>query len=404
MVDARSRPSRVVIAGGGVAGLEALIALRDLAGDRVSITLVAPEQAYTYSPTAVAQVFAMGHVRRYELAEIADTFGAELVCDSVSEVDPSTWRVRCISGDELDYDHLVLAVGARTGRAFRHGISFGEDPAEEALHCLLADLERGFVTQVAFIVPSDPAWTLPLYEIALMTARQIWSMGVDRVQFTLVTPEDRPLGVFGSAASQAVGDLLDAEGIEFIGSTYASVRHCDVRLDPTGRELTGVRVISLPTLDGPDLPGVPSDPSGFIPTDLHGRVPGLPGVYAAGDGTAFPIKQGGIATQQADAVAESIAAAVGAAVEPVPFRPVLRALLLTGGDTRFLLHGVAGGDGEGAVATHALWRPPAKIVSRYLTPYLFGYDHAERLKPTKPATSSRSSRSSPSVPGLTGSA
>ena len=388
-LETESPTSRVVIAGGGVAALEALMALRDLAGDRVSITLVAPQQAFTYSPTAVAQVFAMGHVRRYELAEIADSFGAELVRDSVSEVDPDARRIRCTSGDALDYDHLVLAVGAKARRAWPHGITFGEDPREEALHSLLTEIEGGFVEQVAFVVPSDPAWTLPLYEIALMTARHAWSMGVDRVRFTLVTPEERPLGVFGPAASQTVGALLDAHGIDFIGSTYASVGHCYVQLDPAGRQLSGARVISLPILDGPDLPGVPSDPSGFIPADPHGRVPGLPGVYAAGDGTAFPIKQGGLATQQADAVAESIAAAVGAPVAPQPFRPVLRAMLLTGGDTRYLRHSVAGGDGEGTVATHALWWPPAKIASRYLTPYLFGHDDAERLP-----------RSLPSAPAL----
>ena len=95
----------------------------------------------------------------------------------------------------------------------------------------------------------------------------------------------------------------------------------------------------------------------------------LPGVYAAGDGTNFPIKQGGLATQQADAVAEAIAAEVGAPVEPEPFRPVLRGLLLTGGDDRFLRHAVAGGGGEGEVAAHTLWWPPTKIAGRYLAAY-----------------------------------
>ena len=132
---------------------------------------------------------------------------------------------------------------------------------------------------------------------------------------------------------------------------------------------------------------MPTDPSGFIPADQHGRVPGQAGVYAAGDGTTFPIKQGGLATQQADAVAETIAAAVGAPVTPEPFRPVLRAMLLTGGDTRYLQHTVAGGAGDGDMATHELWSPPAKLAGRYLSPYLLegGRARARRVpQPTRP--------------------
>jgi sulfide:quinone oxidoreductase len=372
-----SAPARVVIAGGGVAAIETLLALRDLAGERVSTTVVAPELTFTPRAMAVARVFARGHLPPVELAELAD----EVVRDSVAEVEPDARRIRCTDGAVLDYDHLVIAVGARARRAWSHGISFGEDPAEEALHCLLDEMDRGFVSQVAFVVPVGTVWPLPLYELAIMTARQAWSMGMDRVRFTLVTPEERPLGVFGRAPSEAIAELLDGCGIEFLGSTYADVGRGCVELEPAGRQLRGARVVSTPLLEGPDLLGVPADPSGFILADAHGRVPGLADVYAAGDGAAFPIKQGGLAAQQADALAESIAAAVGAALTPEPFRPVLRAMLLTGGDTRYLHYVVAGGDGEGTIATHPLWWPPAKLVGRYLSLYLL--DRSAPRSPTR---------------------
>jgi sulfide:quinone oxidoreductase len=375
--DSSSTPAHVVVAGGGVAATETLLALRDLAGERVSSTVVAPQLSFESSAMSVARVFSRGHLRHVELAEIAD----EVVRDSVAEVHPAARRIRCESGYELGYDHLVVAVGAIARRAWRHGITLGEDPAEEALHSLLDEVERGYVRQVAFVVPSCGAvWPLPLYELAVMAARQAWSMGADHVRFSFVTPEERPLAVFGRAPSQAVAELLDGCGIEFIGSTYATVSRGSVALDPSGRRLDGVRVVSSPVLHGPDLPGVPADPSGFILADLHGRVPGLTGVYAAGDGTAFPIKQGGLATQQADAVAESIAAAVGAAVTPAPFRPLLRAMLLTGGDPRYLQHAVAGGDGEGAIATAPLWYPPAKLAGRHLSRFLLARDDAQRRR------------------------
>jgi sulfide:quinone oxidoreductase len=364
-------PARVIVAGGGVAAVETLLALRDLAGERVATTVVAPQLTFSSNAMAVARVFSRGHVRHVDLADVAD----EVVHDSVAEIDPDARRIRCAGGDELGYDHLVLAVGGRARSAWRHGITFGEDPAEEALHGLLEEVERGYVGRVAFVVPGCGAvWPLPLYELAVMAARQAWSMGIDQVRFALVTPEERPLGLFGRAPSHAIGELLEGCGIEFIGSSYATVGRGFVQLDPSGRRLDGVRVVSSPVLDGPALTGVPADASGFILADPHGRVPGLEGVYAAGDGASFPIKQGGLATQQADAVAESIAAAVGAAVTPEPYRPVLRAVLLTGGDTRYLQNAVAGGDGEGAIATAPLWYPPAKLAGRYLSQFLLARD------------------------------
>jgi sulfide:quinone oxidoreductase len=367
---------RVLIAGGGVAALETLLALRDLAGERVSTTLLAPQPTFTSNAMSVARLFARGRPQRVDLAEAAD----EVVCDSLAEVEADAGRVRCVSGEVLEYDQLVLAVGAKSRRAWSHGITLGMDSAEEELHSLLEEIERGYVGQVAFVVPGGTVWPLPLYELAIMTARQAWSMGMDRVRFTLVTPEERPLAIFGRAASEGIAELLDGCGIEFIGSAYASVGHGWVQLEAAGRRLSRTRVVSLPVLEGPDLPGVPTDPTGFIPADQHGRVPGLPRVYAAGDGTTFPIKQGGLATQQADAVAESIAAAVGACVTPEPFRPVLRAMLLTGGDTRYLQHMVAGGAGDGDMATHELWWPPAKLAGRYLSPYLLQGGHAPAVR------------------------
>jgi sulfide:quinone oxidoreductase len=374
---------RVVIAGGGVAALETLIALRDLAGDRVDITLVAPEESFTYRPMTVAVPFAAGQANHYALASIAEQFDARLVRDVVAEVRPDEQAVRTRDGERIPYDHLVLATGARATPAYERAITFGEDVHEEALHGMLRDAEEGYVDRVAFVVPNETTWALPLYELALMTARQAWSMGADRVRFVLVTPEERPLASFGAEASHAVAALLESSSIEFIGSAYTEVEHGYLIVDPGGRRIDVDRVVSLPRLEGMSIPGVPADTDGFIPVDTHGRVTGLEGVYAAGDGTAFPIKQGGLATQQADAVAETIAATAGAPVEPQPFRPVLRGRLLTGGDDRFMRSGVAGGHGEPDVATHALWWPPAKIASRYLAPFLFGRDELatiERIK------------------------
>jgi sulfide:quinone oxidoreductase len=206
-------------------------------------------------------------------------------------------------------------------------------------------------------------WTLPIYELALLTARRAAGRGAQAELF-LITPEERPLAVFGPVPSGMVSELLATAEVQFIGSTQAEVAGQTVRLHPGGRLLTDSRVVALPLVRGPQLEGVPSEPRfGFIPVDRHGRVEGLDGVYAAGDATNYPIKQGGLAAQQADAVAHHVATRHGAPVEPSPFRPVLRGMIFTGGAERFLR--------EGRAAPQALWWPPTKIAGRHLAPYLY---------------------------------
>jgi sulfide:quinone oxidoreductase len=139
-------------------------------------------------------------------------------------------------------------------------------------------------------------------------------------------------------------------------------------------------VIALAESVGPFVPGLPHDPHGFLPTDAHGRVDGCDGVYAAGDATTFPLRQGGLAAQQADAAAETIAAGLGAIARPQPFRPVLRGVLLTGGAPLYLraefgtevepIVRPIGNARSGSAGPRALWWPPAKVAGRYLAPLL----------------------------------
>jgi sulfide:quinone oxidoreductase len=129
--------------------------------------------------------------------------------------------------------------------------------------------------------------------------------------------------------------------------------------------------VSLPELYGPHVRGLPCAVNGFIPVDLHCRVRGVERVYAAGDATDFAVKHGGIAAQQADAVAESIAALAGAAVKPRPFRPTIQGMLLTGAEPQYLSAWLIGGHAfSSEFASEATWSPPTKIAAKHLVPYL----------------------------------
>jgi sulfide:quinone oxidoreductase len=371
-------PFRVLIVGGGVAGLEAALALRELAGERVVTTLLAPEAEFVYRPMRVREPFGYSEARHYPLADISRDTDIDLVRDAFKWLDPDGRRVHTEAGETLDYGALLLAPGATLKPRFQHALTLDDSQLDEQLHGLVQDVEGGYVHKVAFISPTPMPWPLPLYELALMTARRAYDMNVD-VSVTLATPEDAPLAVFGSEASQAVERLLTENGILFIPSAHCETPAAGrVSISPGSRDLMVDRVVALPQLFGPSLPGVPLHAhNGFVPIDAHCKVIGLERVYAAGDATDFAVKFGGIAAQQADTAAEAIAALAGAPIEPQPFTPVLHGALLGGPRPLYLSAHVTGGHGSTSQVSEApTSAPPAKIVARYLAPYLESRDRA----------------------------
>jgi sulfide:quinone oxidoreductase len=371
-------PFRVLIVGGGVAGLEAALAMRELAGDLVATTLLAPAAEFVYRPMKVREPFGYSEARRYPLDDISRDIGIELVRDAFKWLDPDERIVHTEAGEKLEYDALLLAPGAALRPRFMHALTLDDSQLDQQLHGLIQDVEGGYVHKLAFISPTPMPWPLPLYELALMTARRAYDMNID-MSITLATPEDAPLAVFGSKASSAVGQLLVENGILFIPSA-----HCEtpepghVSLAPGSRNLIVDRIVALPQLFGPSLPGVPLHAhNGFVPIDAHCKVTGIERVYAAGDATDFAVKFGGIASQQADTAAEAIAALAGAPIEPTPFTPVLHGALLGGPKPLYLSAHVTGGHGSSSeVSEAATSAPPAKIVAKYLAPYLESRDRA----------------------------
>ena len=170
--------------------------------------------------------------------------------------------------------------------------------------------------------------------------------------------------------SSEVAELLETAGIHlWTGAGAERVLSGRLRLHNEGW-LPVALAIALPRATGRPIAGIPHDGLGFTHVDEVGRVPGARDVYAVGDMTSHRLKQGGLATQQADAAASAIAAWAGADVEPTAYRPELRAVLLTGGTPRYL-HGAS------APADDPPWWPPHKIAARHLAPYLAAHPELE---------------------------
>ena len=371
--------AKICIVGGGVAGVEALLALADLAGDRARVTLLAPDPDFVYKPLLVEEPFGLGPPEQYALEPLAAESGAEFVMKAATGVKPDQHELELADSSALSYDYLIVCVGARYVPAYPSAITFPDPRRPLAIDEVIKQAAAGS-GRIAFVVPPSITWALPLYEVALMTQRRARDRG-ETVELTVVTPETAPLVAFGAAASSAVAELLRSRGIEVITGERAHEENGELVLTPGDQRVEADAVIALPGMEGPSIPGLPADENGFIPIDQHSRVRGTEDVYAAGDGTNFPLKQGGLATQQADAAAEDIAHRLGAAVDPRPFRPVLRGQLLTGEASLHMRADVAGGAGEGTASLDRLWWPPHKISGRYLAPKLYHGELHEQGRP-----------------------
>lgn len=378
---AQGKPE-VLIVGGGVAGIELAAALASLAPGSSRVTMIAPGQDFVYKPLAVEEPFGGSPTPRFELAPLLSELDAGLVRGSLERVDTAAREIHLAGAESLSYDVLAVCIGAKPTAAFEGAYTFWSHSTEMPVDEIINEARTSPGHTLTLVVPPGTSWPLPIYELALMFRRRAREREVSDLQIKLMTPEESPLAIFGQAPSAALAELLSAREIEVQTGAYVVdddgiAEGSAIAVRPPGSG----PVVALPILEGPAVEGLPADPHGFLPIDESCRVEGLDEVYAAGDGTSFPIKQGGLATQEADTAAEFIAAGLGADVDPTPFVPVLRGMLLTAGESLSMRHKIAGAGGEGSVSPESLWWPPEKISGRYLGPALTGSTERIDLDP-----------------------
>jgi sulfide:quinone oxidoreductase len=338
----------VVIAGGGIAGVEGLMALADLGDRRLAIELIAPRDVFVLRPQMLGEPWG-GPPLRAGLADLCAEFGATFHRGTLAAVDPVAREAVTTDGLRRPYDELLVATGAVASlpHGGAHVLGFGHLPD------VLAAPGDG---DVAVVVPAGTTWTLPAYELALLVA------GGSGRSVRVLTPERAPLEAFGEPAARAAGALLDEHGVAVeLG-----------RALPRGADASALAdtVVVLPRLDGPAHAGLPHDAQGFVVVDATLAVRGLDGVHAAGDVTSGHIKQGGLAAQQADAVAARIAARSGAHLPAMPYAPVLRGKLVCPDGTELYLRRTLDGRDPGEARRTPLWRGPGVVLSRRLTAWL----------------------------------
>lgn len=358
----RHVPLRVLVVGGGVAALETCLALDALAGDRVNVSLIAPDPYLRYRPLGIHDPLAVHSRARVPLARLAEAAGADLRHTRVRAIDPDARRAYTADGCELSYDAVVVAVGARP-----EPVPAGAEAlAESGCRILMHRLYQGSLPSLAFVEPPAPTKAFDLYDLAIHAATVLRRSDVD-AKLTLVTAQPAPFALLGGRTAAVLSSTLGAHGIRVVESAYVrAIADGAVELAPHSRRVEAAAVIAASRLGGPRLPHLPCDRDGFLAADQHGRVPGMPGVLAAGDCTSYPVRHPSLAAQQADVAAATIAAEAGCPVVIEPFTPVLRGILPS--RLRWYVEApLTGGHGDATrVSAMPLWPPPLRFHTRFL--------------------------------------
>lgn len=354
-------PAKVVIAGGGIAGVEALMALHDLGEHALDIEIVAARDVFVLRPQIIGVPWG-GSPLRMPLSQLTAAFGARFVRGTVEGVDAASRELLLSDGSARRYDQLLLATGAVASVAYPtiDNVGFGGVPGS---------LARRGGDDLAIVVPPGSAWTLPAHQLALL-ARPGGPV-------TVVTPEHVPGEVFGPAAAVEVAALLARHDVTVRTACTVPIGSEEVR------EL-GDRVVALPLLRGPGIAGLPTTTAGFVPVGEGQRVRGMEDVLVAGDAGDHHIKQGGLAAHQAEVAATTIVRALGGDPPPMSEGPVLRGKLVAGEDTLYLRRALDDDADAGTASARALWQPEAAMCAWRLTRWLVqhGNDlHADALGP-----------------------
>lgn len=352
---------RILIVGSGPGALEAALALGASESITAEIDLISPQTEFVYRPNLVLEPFGGQPPARYSVGELLEGSGARQWQGTIESVDPAAGLARSPEGDEFNFDALILATGAVPRAALpQPAITVGTNGSLDQLGDLVADIDAGRLSTLGFLRQPGATWSLPTYELALLAAARAGRQVARQLDVGVITHEPSPLIDFGQDNSDRVAALCAEAGV---------VLHCQSELLSyegrtavlaDGQQLEIDRLVVMPQLEAVVPDGVPTSENGFVAVDQSQLVAGTENIYAIGDVTDFPFKQGGLAGAEADAAVSAIAARLGSGGNPVPFDGEVRGVLLAA-DQRLILRARVTASGAESLPVEDSSQPLPKI-------------------------------------------
>lgn len=330
---------RIVVAGGGFAGVESALMLRDALGERAAITVVSTETTFTMRPDAVYLAFD-GTAAELEIPLAAPLAhrGIPLVAARVDDIDPHA-RVLFAHGEEIAYDYAILATGATADAERIPGLAEHAvvvwSPADllrlrERFREVRDGARGGRRSTVLFVVPPHNDWPVPLYELLLMFDAWLRRESArSEVTVLLATCERGFLRAFGPRTEATLRHELAARRIA--GMEHAmleEVRAGEAAFGDAGTVGCDLLVAAAPYRAAADFRALARDSRGFVLVDQGSRrALGCDAVFVVGDAADFPVKQAVLALLQADAAAEAVVASIERRAPRFAFAPTSVLLL-----------------------------------------------------------------------------
>ena len=287
---------RIVVVGGGIAGVETALTLAiGLPDDHV--TLVGQWPSFRLLPDLVYVPFDVSP-RRIDVPLAALLpHGVSSYQATVERVDVDSRTLHTSAGD-LDYDVLVVAPGAEPREQTHHSLRTLDDAIRirQELARIIREARAGDRRTITLRAESEDAWTAPACEFALLLGAWLRSLRLDdRVETLFVTSDRNAFEWFGPVGETIVEGAMRRARVQVASDV------------PVGRfdALDGDLVIEFGALEPRTIDGVPGPgPSGWYEPSAGFRL--APDVFCIGDAVNLPYKAGFATAWQARRVLEEL--------------------------------------------------------------------------------------------------
>lgn len=317
--------NEVLILGGGSGGLATAGRLKELLGDKISITVIDKQRSFVMGFSLLRVM--TGEKTEQEVTvpkEKVSQKGIKFINTEVNRIDVNNGIVRTDQG-EFVYDYLVVALGAELApekipgfeSAFHMYTLEDAKKLRDALSSFRGGSIRLVVSRTPFKCPPAP------YEAAMLIDDHLRNKGLrDKSDIQIFTPEPQPMPIAGPEVGNTVVSMLNEKGIGFHSNTKVSL------IDGSSKQIVfenGSRekydlLIAIPPHTTPKVireSGGLADASEWISVDPKNMQTKYDRVYAIGDVAAVKLPSGMMlpkaatfAFGQAEIVASNIASSV----------------------------------------------------------------------------------------------